>query len=122
MAIPCVGRTPTPRLSSGREAPSLHEHIGAAALEKHDAAANGNGFSAPTVACAIDRDAPREPGTSGQGEASGGYRGALSTFQGCRDYGPPLLVLYVLSIGVAYVFARPAAVEAPELATGDDGA
>ena len=34
----------------------------------------------------------------------------------------PLLVLYLLSIGVAYVFARPAAVEAPELATGDDGA
>ena len=32
----------------------------------------------------------------------------------------PLLVLYVLSIGVAYMVARPTVAEAPEPATGDD--
>ncbi len=52
--------------------------------------------SAVPVRTAIARDrlqrlrplAPAGAGDVGAGEASGGYRGALSTFQGCRDYGP----------------------------------
>jgi hypothetical protein len=52
--------------------------------------------SAVPVRTALARDrlqrlrplAPAGAGDVGQGRASGGYKSALSTFQGCRDYGP----------------------------------